>query len=267
MLRTCGKQSTTSYYIDAIDMNVRSLEEINYFIYNYLNLLYREFFCEELYAYIEEGLGRKDIADGLRELEGQGALLQDMAMYVLKNSGYYSENELSHISNLILNLDSLSRSERLAAEGARLFKEGRYAGALRIYKSILKNEEKTETAGKAFLAEVAFSAGIIYARLFMCGAANAMFAKAYELYPDSTYAKAGIYLATALGDDEELLRAIIRYKVDDDMIDAIRKRVNGMKSEIEKEKETAEFCAKIADPAVREDIIDEWKQEYYQMMK
>ncbi len=101
----------------------------------------------------------------------------------------------------------------------------------------------------------------------MWGAANSMVAKAYELYPDNTYAKAGIYLAIALGDDEELLRGIIRYKVDDDTLDAIRKRVNGMRSEIGKERKTAEFCAKFADPAAREGIINAWKQEYYQMMK
>ena len=47
-IQVCGRQSKTPYFIEAIKTNVYSLEEINFFIFNHINLVYREFFCDEL---------------------------------------------------------------------------------------------------------------------------------------------------------------------------------------------------------------------------
>ena len=55
-IQVCGRQTKTPYYIEAIKTNVYSLEEINFFIFNHINLVYREFFCDELFDYIEKEL-------------------------------------------------------------------------------------------------------------------------------------------------------------------------------------------------------------------
>ena len=76
-LQVCGRQSNHPFYIKALDQNVYSLEEINYFIYNHINLVYRDFFSETLFEYIDIELGHKDIAEKLREIADNDGTVQD----------------------------------------------------------------------------------------------------------------------------------------------------------------------------------------------
>ena len=266
MLKVCGRQSQIPYYIEAIDVNVYSLEEINYFVYNHVNLVYREFFCDALFEYIEKELHKEDLAGTLRKMEQGGASIQDMIMTLLNRSGYYSAEDMSNISSMILDIDNMSRGQRLTVEADSLFREGRYDSALHIYFEILNGREKEEQPNDTFYARIAFSVGVIYARLFMSRNANAYFAKAYDLYPDPTYAKACVYMSIINHDDEELLRTIIKYRVTDDALEAIKKRIRAMEMEIEREDETKAFVEDFKRPGRSEEILEYWKNEYYTML-
>ena len=98
MLQVCKKQSNTPYYIQAIEKNVYSLEEINYFIVSHMNLVYREFFCDSLYDYIENELGERAVAERLRALDQGDASVRDLIMCILKSSGYYTAEEIGRAS-------------------------------------------------------------------------------------------------------------------------------------------------------------------------
>ena len=233
MLQVCGKQSTIPYYISAADINVYSLEEINYFIYDHMNLIYREFFCPELYDYIELQLGRADLAEQLRNLEKKDAQVRDFIMCIFKGSNYYSANDLAAVSELVTGINSMTRTDRMTVEAENLLKQKKYESALHIYFDILNNMEQ-DGEKQAYYARIAFSIGIIYARLFMSRNANPYFSYAYELFPDPAYAKACVYMSVINNDDEELLRTIIRYKVSDEALEAVRKKVESMKQSIAK---------------------------------
>ena len=265
MLQQCTKQSETPYYIQAIDLNVYSLEEINYFIYNHMNLVYREFFCADLFDYIEKELEQKELADALRALDGANATIQDFIKCILKNSGYYNGQDLSEISELVMNINNLGKAERKVIEAESNIKKKQYGTALRIYFDILNDMEKDRMSG-AFYAKIAFSIGIIYARLFMSRNANSYFAYAYELYPDPAYAKACVYMSIVNGDDEELLRTIIKYKVSDDALDMIKKRVADARRKIEDSQELADFMEDARHGRGYENVVANWKKEYYTIL-
>ena len=265
MLRLCGIQSKTPYYVEAIDTNVYSLEEINYFLYNHINLVYREFFCEELFSYIENELGRSSLAVALRQMDKDGAGIQELVIYVLKNSGYYSAEELSNISGAVLKIDNMSRIERLTIEADSLFGQGRYEAALHIYLDVLRYR-KTDGGDDHFYARVAYSIGKIYARLFMSRNANTYFSYAYELDQDAVYARACVYMSIINEDDEELLHTIQKYKVSDEALSAIRRKVEYLKDIIRKEDETREFAAGLKNDEQCTGAVDHWKNEYYRML-
>lgn len=264
MLRLCGIQSKTPYYIEAVDMNAYSLEEINYFLYNHINLVYREFFCDELFSYIGNELGREDMAQTLRHMDGAGAGIQDFIIYILKNSWYYSADELSNISADLLKIDEMSRRERLTIEADSLFNKGRYNAALHIYLDVLKGRESEDD--NPFYSRIAYSIGRVYARLFMSRNANAYFSLAYELSGDPLYARACVYMSIINDDEEELLRTIQKYKVSDEALSAIRERVAGMERNIRRERATAEFAAQIKSDEQCMDAVAAWKEEYYRML-
>ncbi|MBR2696912.1 MAG: hypothetical protein IKE48_05345 [Parasporobacterium sp.] len=262
-IQVCGKQSKTPYYIEAIKTNVYSLEEINYFVFNHINLVYRDFFCEELFDYIEKELGREDMAQDLRELAQEDADLKDFIRYLLSESYYYSGGELSVVSAYVMNIDSMSESERLKIEADGYFKIGKLESALRVYFDILGRME-TEDLSEAFYARVAYSIGVIYARLFMVRNANSFFGYAYELYPEPVYARACVYMALINHDEEELLNTIIKYNISDDTLETVRARVGALRREIETSEDTVNFIYDFENGINSQTIIDNWKEEYYE---
>ena len=263
MLQFCGRQAQTPYYISAIGCNVYSLEEINYFIYNHMNMVYRDFFDEPLFAYIDEHLRRPDMAADLRKLDSEGAPVQDFITYILKESNYYSAPEMNRIAPLLTNINNLSRPERLKLEADALFKDRKYSAALRIYFEIMGQMEGS-SLNESFFARTAFSIGMVYAHLFMSKNANAYFDYAYDLYPDPTYAKASVYMSIINNDEEELLKSIIRYNITDEALEAIREKVNSLRRSIETDADTINFIYRFENGLEDDNIIETWKEQYHE---
>lgn len=251
------------YYIEEIKTEVYSLEEINYFIFNHINLVYREFFSNELFDYIDNEIGRKDIADGLRKLSEEKAEIKDLVRFILTESGYYSRSELSVVAAYVMNIDVMSDVERRKIEADGYYKRGRYDSALRIYLGILKEADRKEMS-EAFYAKAAYAIGVIYAGLFMSKNANAFFAKAYELYPDPAYIKACLYMSVVNDDEEELLDTIRRYGISDEALEGVKGRVAALKRDIETDEETVSFIYDFENGVNSEKIINGWKESYYE---
>ena len=208
-------------------------------------------------------LGRADIAEELRSLAEEGAVLRDFIRCILTESYYYSGSELSVVSAYVMNIDSMSESERLRIEADGYCKIGKLDSALRVYFDILGRME-TENLSEAFYARIAYSIGVIYARLFMGRNANSFFGYAYELYPDPSYARACVYMALINNDEEELLNTIIKYNISDDTLETVRARVGALRREIETSEETVNFIYDFENGINSQKIIDNWKEEYYE---
>lgn len=263
-LQLCGKQSEKPYFIKTIKKNVYSLEEINYFLYNHLNQVYRDFFEEPLFEYIEKELERKDIASRLRSMDESEATTKDFITFLLTASKYYSHHELEHIANIVANIDNMTNAERQKMEADSLYRNKRYASALQIYNRILESREK-DGLDNHFYGRIAYAIGTIYARLFMSKNANTYFDHAYRLDPSPKYSKACVYMSVLNNDDEELLNTIITYKITDEQLSAIRAAIHASRNEIENSDSLAEFINDFKTNGQYDRIIDDWKKEYYTM--
>lgn len=266
MLQVCTRQSDKPYRIAAVDVNVYSLEEISYFLYNHMNLVYREFFCDSLFDYIEKELGEEQVAQGLRMLDRNDASVRDMIMYVLKASSYYSADDLAAVADLLMNINNLSRNERMQIEAGAMMKQKRYGTALHIYLDILSTRDPDNTSNDMFYARIAFSTGVVYAKMFMCRNANTYFSMAYDLYQDPVYAKASVYMSIINNDEEELLRNIIKYKVSDEALAVIKEHIEKARSQIESSSEYLAFESALNEEDGPEKQIAKWKNEYYTML-
>lgn len=263
MIQLAGVAAKKTYHIKEININVSSLEEINYFVYNHMNLVYRDFFCEELFDYIEKDLERKDLSDQLRIMERAGAGLKDLISYLLRESYYYDAADLSRISALVTSMDSITDAGRLKIEGDSLFKERKYCAARSAYLKILN--ASSETLKGEFFADIAFSAGLCQANLFLCKSACAYFNRAYSIFPKADYARACVYISIILEDEEELLKAIIKYKISDEVLGEIRKNIAKTKREVISGKGFAEFTGYISEREHALSLSADHKDEYYRM--
>ena len=263
-LQSCTKMAKEPFCIKKLDKNIYSLEEINFFIYNNINLIYKEFFSDELIEFINTGLERADIAKGLKEIKESNGSVKELISFLLKESHYYSPNELARIANYVVNIDNMTEAERLKIQADGFYKKGQYESALRIYFDILNRMEQEETLSEAFFGGIAYSIGTIYAKLFMCKNANSYFSKAYELYPDTSYAKACVYMALINNDEEEILKTIVKYHITDEALEVMRSRVRSLRREIETSDETLNFIYTFENEDAGKKIIEQWKEEYYE---
>ena len=56
MILCRSEYSKVPYYIEGADVNVYSTEEISYFLYNDIYLVGADFFCEDLFVFIERSI-------------------------------------------------------------------------------------------------------------------------------------------------------------------------------------------------------------------
>ena len=263
---TASKLGKNGYWIESLQQHVFSLEEINYFLYNHIDLVYRDFFCAALFDYMEQELDLADMARDLREMDERDSSTAEFVRYLLNHSFYYNSRELADISSLVSGIDTMDRDDRLKIQGDSWMRSGFYNSALKCYLEILRYRNPEE-GRESFYARVAYAAGSIYARMFMCKNANSFFSMAYDLSPDPVYARASIYMAILSEDDEELLSAFVKYKVTDDYLDTIKRRVWATRAEIEGARQTGEFLESMKDPAVAAEVVSKWKDAYYNMQK
>ena len=64
----CGKNNKTGYYIKEADMNIYSIQELSYFIYNYAMLITNSFVSKNLIYYINKDLEMNELSNKLNIL-------------------------------------------------------------------------------------------------------------------------------------------------------------------------------------------------------
>ena len=263
---TATKQSLTGYWIEPLKKNLYSIEEINYFLYNHINLVYRDFFDEKLFSFIEKDLEQPMMAQDLRDIAKRGGTTADFVKYMLTESYYYNSRELSDVSALVAGIDTMTQAQRLKIQGDAHYKAGNLNSALRSYLDVLR-EAPSRQDTDSFYSQAAYAAGLIYASMFMCKSANAFFTRAFELYPDPAYARACVYMSTISGDDEELLSSIVKFRISDDELDSMKARVTSLRHEMESSEELAQFKENMGSADYADDMVRHWKHEYYEMLK
>lgn len=180
MILCRSEYSKVPYYIEGADINVYSIEEISYFLYHDIYLVGADFFCEELFAFIEKNIKEPELADRLRRLKARGAELSESVLTVLGYVDFYSEDEIAGISSLLDRLDTQNPLERMKARADSYLQNRRYIRAISGYEGIL-NGRKDASLGDVFYGNLWHNMGTAYAALFNFESAEDCFERAAEL--------------------------------------------------------------------------------------
>ena len=132
-IRLCTKHSDKPYYIKEVNKNIYSIEEISYYLYNYLYLIDDKFFCEELIEYIDKELEQTHIAAGIRQIIANGGELGEKIAFVIKNSEYYTDKLAEKLENHLEALCSKTSAERWKAKADILMDTEKYNMAINYY--------------------------------------------------------------------------------------------------------------------------------------
>lgn len=175
-----SEYSKVPYYIEGADINVYSIEEISYFLYHDIYLVGADFFCEDLFVFIEKNIKEPELAQRLRTLKERRAELSELVLTVLGYVDFYSEKEISQIRELLERLDTQNPLERLKARADSYLQNGRYVRALSCYENILSAGTDKEQ-DRIFIGNVWHNMGTAYAKMFSFDAAQSCFDAAYKM--------------------------------------------------------------------------------------
>ena len=143
-LSLCTNHIEKPFYIKEINKSIFSIEELGYYLYNYLYLIDDEFFGESLINYIENELEQRTIASGLHQIiENRGSLGEKIS-FVIKNCGYYTEKESEKLENHLVMLSSKTATERVKAKADILMENEKFNMAINYYNSILNKAVNTD---------------------------------------------------------------------------------------------------------------------------
>ncbi len=174
------KVAQNPYYISNVDLNIYSMEELCYYIYNNIYLIGMDLVDYELIGFIREELEEKALAARLDSLKRAKAGLSELIITILKYVDYYSSSEVEDIREILETLNTQNVYERLKMRGDTLLENKKYMAAIKNYETIINGEHDSMLPG-LFYAQVYHNLGCAYGNLFLYRNARQNFAKAYEI--------------------------------------------------------------------------------------
>lgn len=284
-LRLCSRQAETPYYIEDMDLNIYSIEELAYYLYNTVYFVDNSFFNEKLAEYIQQELRFPKLAAKLKYSMGQKSAFADLILLVVREAQYYDEDEIKRLQKNLDIIGTKSLKERMKLRAEMLYQGGKLTGANEAFVNILNEKEHSAimTGNKEndeFYAGIYLGIGKIKVRMFYFTEAVEDLKKAYILYPNKEFA--GVLInAMLLNQDyqtnskEELLQDILTelgtLTVEESLITECIKEIKALalRCELTPEFEhlekivTYDGCRNLDDfyDGIRT-VVDEWKQEY-----
>lgn len=227
----CTMHTEKPYYIKEINKNIYSIEELSYYLFNYLYLIDDQFFSEGLIDYIENELKQPHIASGIRQINANKGALGEKISFLIKNASYYTEREAEKLENHLVMLSSKTAAERIKAKADILMETDKYNMAINYYNSILSKSINTDLPER-FYGDVYNNLGVAYARLFEYDQAATAFRCAYRLNA-SAESLESIIMCDLITDNEKRLKMDKdKYGVSDTVINRIKTEIIKLNAEI-----------------------------------
>ena len=134
-------------------VQIYSLEELCYYIYNNIYILTNAFLDEKLIAFIRTEIKEPLLADKLEQLKCENAGLAEAVVTILKYVDYYDTAEIEQVKDLLAMLDTQNVYERMKMRADRFLEKGCYYSAISNYDKIVNGERDINLSG-LFYAKV-----------------------------------------------------------------------------------------------------------------
>ena len=105
-------------------VQIYSLEELCYYIYNNIYILTNAFLDEKLIAFIRTEIKEPLLADKLEQLKCENAGLAEAVVTILKYVDYYDTAEIEQVKDLLAMLDTQKVYERMKMRADRFLEKG-----------------------------------------------------------------------------------------------------------------------------------------------
>jgi len=202
------------YYIEALSLNIYSLEELCYVIEHHLFLLDETFFDAELIFWIEREVGEGALAESLRQSLKKEEGITRLVEQILNATGYLSYAQGMGVISQIREMQHKSVFERRKMRADRYVENKKYINALLEYRRILQMEDECKK-NPVVCGNIWHNQGTVFARLFMFKEAKDCFEKAYQYHMNLESVYQAMAACRYMGDEVELKNLADKYGVDE----------------------------------------------------
>ena len=173
-------QAKKPYYIENIRMNIYSLEELCFYLYNNACLIDESLLNERLLDWLRDELGLtrlyRQLYDQLEKKDGIGFLV----LPIFREAGYLTTSAMREYQEQLQKLEVQSADMKQKLRGDYLVKERMYGRAVSEYREVLKRKNPGKL-GVQFYAAIWNNLGAAYAGMLDFRRAADCFLEAYHL--------------------------------------------------------------------------------------
>lgn len=176
-LRLCRTEKVKNpYYVSFLGVHLYSSQELAYVIYHYPLLVMDRLVDDRLLDFLREELNLGFLALKLENWRKSGEDPDEMLIFLLQESDYYSQNEISEYRQVLAGYRKQPAEEVKKLRADALFGMRQYGKAVKLYQELLEDGAEAE----AFTARVWNNLGACYGRMFLFDKAAEAFEKAYN---------------------------------------------------------------------------------------
>lgn len=228
-------------------IEIWSLEELCYYLYQNAYRITEDFFSEELLEYLREELDLNALADKLTALKKDEADFLEFILAICQASNYYEQEELLQLVQDLQAFAMLGRVERMKLLADSCIRKRRYAQAVREYEAILALKYR-EGYDKNFEGKIYHNMGIAYAKMLLYREAENCLKHAEELLEAPDIKKDFLLLYYLSGNTRKFEETSVFFTEEE-------------RQELLEKWEAVKNNAK-AETGRNEAVIEKWKQEY-----
>lgn len=173
-----GKIADKPYHFELTDMDVYTIEELCFYIYNNIYAITEEIFDKELVRWLRDEIEMVEIAQKLDSMINNRNNLKDIVVSILCSADYYCEQEIRRVVDTIDRLEGLPLALKHKIQADNYLKYGYYPQALMEYESIIKSDEARDITPSAY-GMILHNMGIVHLHITGYKTAADYFKEAY----------------------------------------------------------------------------------------
>ncbi len=243
-----GNETKKPYTVPVTGVEVYSLEELCYYIYNNIYQVNEEFFVPKLVEWIREEVGEVTTAKKMKSLiEGHNDI-KDMVVTLLCACDYYKKDEVSRLVEVMKSIENLPAYKKNKLRADNTLISGRYEEACFMYGALIKSGDADKFSEEE-VAQIIHNRAISLFHVSSFEEAAAEFYRAYSLAHNMESLNCFMYICLLLDKKGDFVKAAVQSGVSEATCDEMMRNVEIKRNE----------CEATLD---RQGMVDELKNDY-----
>ena len=259
------------YYMDEMNLNIYSLEELSYYIYHNVYLLNADFMSVDIVNWIGRELSLTALSEELMDLLKENVPLHIFVGKILNACGYLTSSEIKDVLEIISVFENKSEAECKKIRADRLMERNRIVDAIYEYEDLLTGADNIATT---LLGDIWHNLGTAYVRLFFFPEAKNCFLEAYKRNRRRQSIKSALFCCLCMKDDEAFKEIVKRYEIREEDVDLLRVEMEHVQEDEEilrfsdsLDRLRTHYSSQGAYISQLDHILSGWKDEYNRLCK